>query len=766
MEVKNRSSQYFNHRLRGPLVRRLLSASIILSMTVFLPSSNFAALRNLKKTPANSSAPTRSMKLRGHAVTPLTISPSVISVSPAANSGTVNVLNASREEWSVSNTVPWITVTVPASRSETSQQITYTVNPNSSCANRVGVFYVKTKAVTISQAGLSADYSLSTETASIAPEGGGLNVTLNANCLWTVRSDANWITILSPLNGSDNSTLSYLVAANGGSASRTGTIRVFDGNSVLRKTLSVTQASVPPSHSLSSLNAVFTSTGGAGNVTLTALAAWSVQSDVDWITDISPVSGGGSATISYTVTANPDQTARNGRIKILDGNSVVKQILVVGQSSATASYSLGSSSATFTSSGGNSNVQLFANSAWTIQSDVPWINGFSQTSGVGDRGIGYSVTANPGCTSRTGQIKILDGNSVVQKKLTVTQAGISGEYALSSTYLLFPSTGGRISVGVSARCGWTVQSDVSWISNIAPASGSGNTTVFYTVEQNTTPDGRQGFIRLLDADSVVQQTLKVVQTGVAPTYWLYPTSAGFPASGSSNNLISLTANSTWIAQADVSWITGLTPASGTTNAVLRYGVSPNTNSSSRVGSINIYDGTLTLRETFSVVQSGASGSAPTAGRPSDSYSWSAKNEDGTTTAIDGDGNTYVAGQFSGAIDFGGGVLASSDADIFLVKYAADGTHLWSKSFGGTGEDFVEAIALNQGTVLMVGSFASQINFGSAAENQLSGNGAPGIFFSNLSGEAGQYVWSQPLGDFSNLQANPVIMNYLSRAAQP
>ena len=325
---------------------------------------------------------------------------------------------------------------------------------------------------------------------------------------------------------------------------------------------------------------------------------------------------------------------------------------------------------------------------------------------------------------------------------------------------------------------------------------------------NTTTEGRQGFIRLLDAEGVVQQTLKIVQTGQAPAYWLHPTSAGFPASASSNNVISLTANATWYAQADVDWITGLNPTSGNTNALLRYNVSANANSSSRVGSIKIYDGEFKLQETFSVVQSGASGGS--ANRPSESYAWSEKSEDGTVYAADEEGNmvsagtvngmfyigksapdgtvlwvkwlkggagqpsailtdhsgdVYVAGQFSGAINFSGSALESSDTDIFVVKYSTGGAHLWSKSFGGTGEDSVETMALDQGNVLVVGSFASRISFDGTTENELANNGSPSIFFADLSGSEGQYVWSQQLGDFSNPQANGVIMNYLSRAAQ-
>src|SRR5215472_1490091 len=51
--------------------------------------------------------------------------------------------------------------------------------------------------------------------------------------------------------------------------------------------------------------------------------------------------------------------------------------------------------------------------------------------------------------------------------------------------------------------------------------------------------------------------------------------------------------------------------------------------------------------------------------------------------FDSQGNTIVAGSFSGQINFGGGVLSSQAAspnkDIFLVKYSASGGFLWSKA---------------------------------------------------------------------------------------
>ena len=49
------------------------------------------------------------------------------------------------------------------------------------------------------------------------------------------------------------------------------------------------------------------------------------------------------------------------------------------------------------------------------------------------------------------------------------------------------------------------------------------------------------------------------------------------------------------------------------------------------------------------------------------------------------GNVLVTGTFECTTNFGGDTLTSAGSgDIFLAKYAADGTHLWSYGFGAVG----------------------------------------------------------------------------------
>jgi len=113
-------------------------------------------------------------------------------------------------------------------------------------------------------------------------------------------------------------------------------------------------------------------------------------------------------------------------------------------------------------------------------------------------------------------------------------------------------------------------------------------------------------------------------------------------------------------------------------------------------------------------------------------------------AVDGSGNVVVAGNFQGTIDCGGGPLTSAGlGDMFIAKYSATGQYLWSKRFGGTGDDYVHGVAVDGvGDVLLTGQFTNTIDFGGPA---LTSAGYEDIFLAKLSGASGGYIWSKRFG---------------------
>ncbi|MBW2454416.1 MAG: hypothetical protein JRI68_07890 [Deltaproteobacteria bacterium] len=96
-----------------------------------------------------------------------------------------------------------------------------------------------------------------------------------------------------------------------------------------------------------------------------------------------------------------------------------------------------------------------------------------------------------------------------------------------------------------------------------------------------------------------------------------------------------------------------------------------------------------------------------------------ESEPGPVVALDSEGNILLTGPLKGIGSFGGGLLTSeTDAngdhtnDAFVAKLDSAGDHLWSRSYGGTDQDYGAGIAADpQDYVLVTGAFHGDVSFG-------------------------------------------------------
>jgi hypothetical protein len=118
-------------------------------------------------------------------------------------------------------------------------------------------------------------------------------------------------------------------------------------------------------------------------------------------------------------------------------------------------------------------------------------------------------------------------------------------------------------------------------------------------------------------------------------------------------------------------------------------------------------------------------------------------------AVDGSGNASITGYSAAAADFGGGLLNGFGAkDIIVAQYSSTGGHVWSRRVGGSGNDVGRDIAVDgSGNVVVTGNFASSsVNFGSGA---LSNAGGADIFLVKYSSQ-GASLWSRQFGSSLSL----------------
>lgn len=124
-------------------------------------------------------------------------------------------------------------------------------------------------------------------------------------------------------------------------------------------------------------------------------------------------------------------------------------------------------------------------------------------------------------------------------------------------------------------------------------------------------------------------------------------------------------------------------------------------------------------------------------------------DQGMSVAVAQDG-VVAAGSFEQTATFDGVTLTSSGLrDIFVVKYAPDGTRLWTRQYGGTSDDVGYGVAVDSlGDVFLAGKFAGAVSIGSP----LVSAGGDDVLLVKLAGATGLPIWAKRFGGASSDQA--------------
>ncbi len=104
-------------------------------------------------------------------------------------------------------------------------------------------------------------------------------------------------------------------------------------------------------------------------------------------------------------------------------------------------------------------------------------------------------------------------------------------------------------------------------------------------------------------------------------------------------------------------------------------------------------------------------------------------------AVDGTGSVFLAGNFSGAADANPGrgywpLISSGVSDIYLTKLDSAGGFVWSRRFGGTGDELIGGVAVDgQGNPHLTGAWSGTVDF----------DPGPGIVNKTSSGQYDPFV---------------------------
>jgi len=133
--------------------------------------------------------------------------------------------------------------------------------------------------------------------------------------------------------------------------------------------------------------------------------------------------------------------------------------------------------------------------------------------------------------------------------------------------------------------------------------------------------------------------------------------------------------------------------------------------------------------------------------------------------VDGAGNIYVLGDFSGLVDFDPSAGFSLQdvngaSDIFIAKYNPQGDFVWVKTFGGIGiESSKDLIVGGQGNIYIAGIFQGTTDFDpNGGVVNLTSSGAFDSFILKLDSN-GNYVWVKSIQGTNSNFINQIVLDY-------
>ena len=487
--------------------------------------------------------------------------------------------------WSVSNASSWITI-LAGNEGVGDGSVTYSVAPNFSTSQRIGVLTIADQTFTISQQGIICDYELSLTNGSHTAVAvtNTFSITTSNSCPWAVNNTNAWITILVGSNGAGSGTVTYSVEANPSPNQRAGALMIED------QIFLVTQDGIVCSYGLSITSQVHSAAveTNAIDVSTTSLCPWSVENTNQWISILSGSNGLGNGTVIYSVARNESLSERTATLL------VAGQIFSVTQQAVVCHYTLPVSNQTHTASPttGNFTVDVATPCPWTVDNTNSWITILSGSNGIGSGTVTYALTTNSISLDRIGTL------TVAGRIFTLTQQGIACTYSISPTKRTHGAgtASNFFTINSATGCVFSVVNTNPWIHLVGDGTGFGGAQVGYTVDANPLSVERLAYITVPGGSLLITQ-----RTSCSFTFSPNNLSHSSPAG---SNTVNVTVGSTcgWTATTPDNWITIL-GGSGTGNGSFSYTVLANLSSASRTGAV------IVAGQTLPVVQSGSTGSS-------------------------------------------------------------------------------------------------------------------------------------------------------------
>jgi uncharacterized repeat protein (TIGR01451 family) len=242
----------------------------------------------------------------------------------------------------------------------------------------------------------------------------------------------------------------------------------------------------------------------------------------------------------------------NGRVLLLSASTLAPSISNISPDNATAGgpgFTLSVTGSGFVSGAvvqwnGSALVPTTFNSSSSLSATVP-----------------ASLIATPG----TASITVMEGGSTSNAASFTILSVVTCSYTLTPSSMSVPITGGAETTVLTTNlpsCGYTVQSNNSWIHITSGASGTGSGTIGYSVDPNSGAP-QTGTFTVLSGGDLAVTTFIVNQAGVTCTgLTVSPTAFTFSQQSGNGTVTLNPGGCQWTVTSNSTWLHPPTPASG------------------------------------------------------------------------------------------------------------------------------------------------------------------------------------------------------------
>ncbi|WP_027183630.1 M6 family metalloprotease domain-containing protein [Desulfovibrio inopinatus] len=156
-----------------------------------------------------------------------TLTPTASEISAESRVHGLSLYTSGGCEWTARSNAPWMTITSASSGTGTATILFY-VDENTSTTPRSGTLTIADMTYTLTQQGVSCEYTISPTASEISAEYRvqGLSLYTNDACSWTAQSNDSWMTITSATSGTGTSTILFHVDQNTSPDPRSGTLTI------------------------------------------------------------------------------------------------------------------------------------------------------------------------------------------------------------------------------------------------------------------------------------------------------------------------------------------------------------------------------------------------------------------------------------------------------------------------------------------------------------------------------------------------------------